>query len=98
MSCKVLCSLFSLALIVPVLTIVQPLGHADPKQSHDVIGLAGFQFARYPMDYRTRAHHSNIDGYDRIQAADTERSKDLPAPSAGCTASGGSRAVLQIQI
>ena len=42
-------------------------------QSFDRVGLRGFQFVQDPMDYNTRTHHSNMDVYDRIQAADMEQ-------------------------
>ena len=42
-------------------------------QSYDAVGLPGFQFIQDPMDYDTRTHHSNMDVYDRIQAADMEQ-------------------------
>jgi carboxypeptidase Q len=41
--------------------------------SYDAVGLPGFQFIQDPMDYDTRTHHSNMDVYDRIQAADLEQ-------------------------
>jgi carboxypeptidase Q len=41
--------------------------------SFDAVGLPGFQFVQDPMDYDTRTHHSNMDVYDRIQAADMEQ-------------------------
>jgi hypothetical protein len=41
--------------------------------SYDAIGLPGFQFIQDPLDYDTRTHHSNMDVYDRIQAADMEQ-------------------------
>ena len=39
----------------------------------DEVGIPGFQFIQDPMDYDTRTHHSNMDVYDRIQAADMEQ-------------------------
>lgn len=36
----------------------------------DEVGLPGFQFIQDPVEYETRTHHSNMDVYDRIQAAD----------------------------
>lgn len=36
----------------------------------DAVGLPGFQFIQDPVEYDTRTHHSNMDVYDRIQAAD----------------------------
>jgi hypothetical protein len=41
--------------------------------SYDAVGLPGFQFIQDPLDYETRTHHSNMDVYDRIQAADMEQ-------------------------
>ncbi|MGD1068937.1 MAG: M20/M25/M40 family metallo-hydrolase [Bryobacteraceae bacterium] len=41
--------------------------------SFDAVGLPGFQFVQDPLDYGTRTHHSNMDVYDRIQAADMEQ-------------------------
>jgi len=38
--------------------------------SFDAVGLPGFQFIQDPLDYDTRVHHSNMDTYERIQAAD----------------------------
>jgi carboxypeptidase Q len=37
------------------------------------VGIPGFQFIQDPMDYNTRTHHSNMDMYDRIQAADMKQ-------------------------
>jgi len=36
----------------------------------DAVGLPGFQFIQDPIEYDTRTHHSNMDVYDRVQAAD----------------------------
>lgn len=36
----------------------------------DAVGLPGFQFIQDPVEYSTRTHHSNMDVYDRLQAAD----------------------------
>jgi carboxypeptidase Q len=38
--------------------------------SYDEVGLPGFQFIQDSVEYETRTHHSNMDVYDRIQAAD----------------------------
>ncbi len=38
--------------------------------SFDAVGLPGFQFIQDPLDYSTRTHHSNMDVYERAQAAD----------------------------
>ena len=39
-------------------------------QSFDAVGLPGFQFIQDTIEYNSRTHHSNMDVYDRIQAAD----------------------------
>ena len=38
--------------------------------SFDAVGLPGFQFVQDPVEYSSRTHHSNMDVYDRVQAAD----------------------------
>ena len=38
--------------------------------SYDAVGLPGFQFIQDPIEYDSRTHHSNMDVYDRVQAAD----------------------------
>ena len=38
--------------------------------SFDAVGLPGFQYIQDPMDYETRVHHSDMDTYDRLHAAD----------------------------
>jgi hypothetical protein len=38
--------------------------------SFDSIGLPGFQFIQDEADYDTRTHHTNLDGFDRLQKAD----------------------------
>ncbi len=38
--------------------------------SFDDVGLPGFQFIQDRVEYETRTHHSNMDSYDRAQAAD----------------------------
>lgn len=39
-------------------------------QSFDAVGLPGFQFIQDPVEYDSRTHHSSMDVYDRVQAAD----------------------------
>jgi carboxypeptidase Q len=36
----------------------------------DDVGLPGFQFIQDPVEYSTHTHHTNMDVYDRLQAAD----------------------------
>ena len=38
--------------------------------SFDAVGLPAFQFIQDPIEYDARTHHSNMDVYDRLQAAD----------------------------
>jgi Zn-dependent M28 family amino/carboxypeptidase len=48
-------------------------------QSFDAVGLPGFQFMQDPIEYDTRTHHSNMDVYDRIQAADLRQAAAIIA-------------------
>jgi len=41
--------------------------------SFDEVGLPGFQFIQDPIEYETRTHHTNMDTYERIQAADLKQ-------------------------
>ena len=41
--------------------------------SFDAVGIPGFQFIQDPLDYETRTHHSNMDTYERLQAADLKQ-------------------------
>src|SRR5256885_5704298 len=38
--------------------------------SFDEVGLPGFQFIQDPVDYESRTHHTNVDTFERLQAAD----------------------------
>jgi carboxypeptidase Q len=58
--------------LTPGVITIRNTGGTD-HQSYDRVGLPGFQFIQDPMDYDTRTHHSNMDVYDRIQAADMEQ-------------------------
>lgn len=42
-------------------------------QSFDRVGLPGFQFIQDPIEYDTRTHHSNMDTYDHLIAADLKQ-------------------------
>jgi hypothetical protein len=42
--------------------------------SFDALGLPGFQFIQDPLDYSTRTHHTNMDTYERVHAADARHS------------------------
>jgi acetyl esterase/lipase len=45
----------------------------------DAVGLPGFQFIQDPVEYSTRTHHSNMDTFDRAQAADLKQSAAIAA-------------------
>jgi len=45
----------------------------------DAVGLAGFQYIQDPMDYETRTHHSNMDTFDRLHAADLQQAAVIEA-------------------
>jgi len=47
--------------------------------AYDAVGLPGFQFIQDPVEYSTRTHHSNMDVYDRIQAADMKQNAVIVA-------------------
>lgn len=47
--------------------------------SFDAVGLPGFQYIQDPMDYETRTHHSDMDTYDRLHAADLEQAAVIEA-------------------
>ena len=38
--------------------------------SFDTVGLPAFQFMVDRLEYNSRSHHSNMDTFDRVQAAD----------------------------
>jgi len=43
---------------------------ATDHESFDDVGVPGFQFIQDKLDYVTRAHHSNMDTYERLQPGD----------------------------
>ncbi len=47
--------------------------------SFDAVGLPGFQYIQDPMDYETRTHHSDMDTFDRLHAADLEQAAIVEA-------------------
>jgi hypothetical protein len=52
----------------------------------DEVGLPGFQFIQDPIEYETRTHHTNMDVYERIQAADLKQMAVVVATFAYMTA------------
>ena len=47
--------------------------------SFDAVGIPGFQFIQDPMDYDSRTHHSNMDTFERLQAADLKQAATVEA-------------------
>jgi carboxypeptidase Q len=47
--------------------------------SFDAVGIPGFQFIQDEMDYETRTHHSNMDTFERLQAADLKQAATVEA-------------------
>jgi carboxypeptidase Q len=47
--------------------------------SFDAVGLPGFQFIQEPLEYDTRTHHSNMDTYDHLSAADLKEAATIVA-------------------
>ncbi|MCR6720800.1 MAG: M20/M25/M40 family metallo-hydrolase [Chitinophagaceae bacterium] len=48
-------------------------------QAFDGIGLPGFQFIQDPIEYDTRTHHTNMDSYDHLIAADLQQISTIVA-------------------
>ena len=57
---------------------LRPTGGTDHR-SFQAVGLPGFQFIQDPLDYRFRLHHTNIDGFDHIQAEDLKQASVIVA-------------------
>jgi Zn-dependent M28 family amino/carboxypeptidase len=47
--------------------------------SFDAVGLPGFQFIQDVIEYDTRTHHTNMDSYDHLQAADLMQAATIVA-------------------
>ncbi len=47
--------------------------------SFDAVGIPGFQFIQDDLDYESRTHHSNMDTYERLQAADLKQAAVVEA-------------------
>lgn len=47
--------------------------------SYNAVGLSGFQFIQDDMQYGTRTHHTNLDVYDQIVAADMMKNAVITA-------------------
>src|SRR5262245_23651474 len=57
----------------------------------DEVGLPGFQFIQDPIEYNSRTHHSNMDVYERVQAADLMKDAVIIASFAYHTANRDER-------
>ncbi|MCP9750014.1 M20/M25/M40 family metallo-hydrolase [Ferruginibacter sp. HRS2-29] len=47
--------------------------------SFDQIGIPGFQFIQDELEYNTRTHHTNMDSYDHLSAADLKQAATIVA-------------------
>jgi carboxypeptidase Q len=57
---------------------IRKTGSTD-HMAFDSVGLPGFQFIQDPLEYGSRTHHSNMDGYDELQANDLEQASAVMA-------------------
>ena len=57
---------------------MQNTGGTD-HQAFDAIFIPGFQFIQDPIEYNTRTHHTNFDGYDHLQADDLKQAATIIA-------------------
>jgi hypothetical protein len=57
---------------------IRDTGGTD-HQAFDAVGLPGFQFIQDPVEYDSRTHHSNMDVYERVQAADMRQNAVIVA-------------------
>ena len=48
-------------------------------QSFDAVGLPGFQFIQDQIEYNTRTHHTSVDSYDHLIAADLKQMATIVA-------------------
>ncbi|HTE24421.1 M20/M25/M40 family metallo-hydrolase [Flavitalea sp.] len=57
---------------------LQNTGGTD-HQAFDGVFIPGFQFIQDPVEYNTRTHHTNMDGYDHLQADDLKQAATIIA-------------------
>jgi Zn-dependent M28 family amino/carboxypeptidase len=62
-----------------VSTVTERDTGSTDHESFDAVGLAGFEFLQDPLDYETRAHHSDMDTYDRLHPLDLEQAAVVEA-------------------
>jgi Zn-dependent M28 family amino/carboxypeptidase len=48
-------------------------------QSFDRLGIPAFQFIQDELEYNTRTHHTNMDTYDHLSAADLRQAATIVA-------------------
>ncbi|MDB5201166.1 MAG: family metallo-hydrolase [Ferruginibacter sp.] len=48
-------------------------------QAFDAVGIPGFQFIQDEIEYNTRTHHTNMDSYDHLIAADLQQAATIVA-------------------
>lgn len=59
-------------------TTLSNTGGTD-HQAFDAVGIPGFQFIQDPIAYSTRTHHSNMDQWDHLVAADLQQAATVIA-------------------
>ncbi len=64
---------------IGVTTITMRDTSSTDHESFDDVGVPGFQFLQDKLDYVTRAHHSNMDTYERLQPGDLAQAATVEA-------------------
>ena len=62
-----------------VTTIGDGDGDGSDEEAFDAVGVPSFAFIQDPLDYETRAHHSNLDTFERLNEADLEQAAVVEA-------------------
>jgi carboxypeptidase Q len=60
-------------------TVSPRADHGSDHEAFDALGVPAFNFIQDPLDSMTRAHHSNMDLYDRAQSGDLMQSAAILA-------------------
>ena len=63
---------------MPLVEVVGSTGATD-HISFDAVGIPAFQFIQDPVEYHTRTHHTNMDSYDHLMAADLKQAAVIVA-------------------
>jgi Zn-dependent M28 family amino/carboxypeptidase len=53
-------------------------GYTD-NESFDIVGIPAFQFIQDPLNYETRAHHTNSDNYEQLSEKDLKQASTIIA-------------------